>query len=157
MGTDRFGRATVRTDALNRTTTIERDTDGNPVVITRPNEAITRRTYDDRGNVLTLTEAEGLPEERTTTFEYDPVFNLVTKFIDPANKETTIVRNPANGNPEQVINPLLDDRVRTFTSEGLVETDEDENDKTTQFFYDPMTNNLDRIVDAEGHTTRFRA
>ena len=53
------------------------------------------------------------------------------------------------------MNPLLDERVRTFTAEGLVETDTDENGETTQFFYDAVTKNLDRIVDAKGHTTRF--
>ena len=155
LKTDRFGKGTVRIDALLRTTTISRNFNGNPVVTTNPNGAITRRAYDDRGNVLSVTEAEGLLEERTTSFEYDPVFNLLTKVTDPAGKETTIVRNPTNGNPETVINAVLDDRVRTFTSEGLVETDEDENDKTTQFFYDPVTKNLDRIIDAETHTTRF--
>ncbi len=148
-----YGAETGRTDALERTTTTQRDADGNPEVTTPPNGAITRRTFDDQGNVLSLVEAEGLPEERTTTFEYDPTFNLVTKIIDPANKVTTIVRN-ANGNPERVINPFLDDRVRTFRSDGLVETDTDENLVPTTFTYD-LKGNLETILDGEGHTTRF--
>ena len=51
--------------------------------------------------------------------------------------------------------PMLDERVRTFSPEGLVETDTDENGETTQFFYDAATKNLERLIDAEGHTTRF--
>ena len=151
--TDALGNATVRTDALGRTITISRNFNGDPVETTNPNGALTRRTYDDFGNVLTLTEAEGEPEERTTSFEYDPTFNLLTKFTDAAGKETTIVRD-ANGNPERVINPLLDERVRTFRTDGLVETDTDENGKVTTFTYD-VKGNLETILDAEGHTTRF--
>lgn len=152
--TDGFGFGTVSIDALGRTTTISRNFNGAPVVTTNPNGAITRRTYDDRGNVLTVTAAEGEPEERTITFEYDPTFNLLTKIIDPAGKETTIVRNPVNGNPEQVINPALDSRIQTFTPEGLVETAQDENGELATFTYD-VKGNLETILDAEGHTTRL--
>ena len=156
MGFDSFGADTTVTDALGRTTTTIRNDASLPTRITTPNGAVEERTYDAQGNLLTRREAKGLVGlDRTTKFEYHPVFNLVTKITDPANKVTTIVRDPANGNPLQVINPLLDERVRTFTSEGLVETDTDENQQTMQFFYDPVTKNLDRIVDAETHTTRF--
>ena len=150
---DVYGKATVRTDALGRTTTISRNNDGNPVVTTTPNGAITRRTYDDRGNVLSVIDAEGQPEARTTQFEYDPTFNLLTKITDPAGKETTIERD-ANGNPDKVIDPLQGERARTFDSRGLVLTDTDENDKTTTFTYD-ANGNVETRTDPEGNVTRF--
>jgi YD repeat-containing protein len=39
--TDAIGRVTKQIDPLNRTTTIARDPQGNPLVITRPNRAVT--------------------------------------------------------------------------------------------------------------------
>ncbi len=153
---DTPGNPTVRTDALNRQVTLSRNLHGDAVVTTHPNGALTRRAYDTRGNVTAIREAVGLPEERLTRFAYDPVFHLVTTITDPADKVTTIERDPANGNPLKVINPLLDERIRTFTPEGLIATDTDENKGApTQFFYDPVTKNLERLIDAEGHTTRF--
>ena len=153
FSTDRYGAATVTTNPLNHQTTTVRNIHSKPLTITTPNGAVTRRSYDDQGNVLTLIEAENATEERTSTFEYHPVFNLVTKITDPAQKVTTIIRD-ANGNPERVINPLLDERVRTFDSRGLVLTDTDENQQTMTFTYD-ANGNVDTITDPEGHITRF--
>jgi YD repeat-containing protein len=48
-------------------------------------------TYDERGNLLTKTEAAGTPQERTTVYTWHPVFN----------KPTTITR-PSIANPGQV-------------------------------------------------------
>ena len=39
---------------------------------------ITAYTYEERGNMLTKTEALGTPEERTTIYTYHPEFNLIT-------------------------------------------------------------------------------
>ena len=153
---DVFGAATQVIDALGRTTSTVRNDAGQPISIITPNGAEEKRTYDAQGNLLTRREAYFVSgQDRTTSFEYDPVFNLVTKITDPANKVTTIVRDPANGNPLEVINPLLDTRVRTFNSQGLVLTDLDErNLAPTTFTYDAK-GNLETILDAEGHTTRF--
>ena len=46
--TDAIGRVTKQIDALNRTTLIDRDQQGNPLTITRPNGAVTTMTYDAR-------------------------------------------------------------------------------------------------------------
>jgi YD repeat-containing protein len=40
--TDAIGRVTKQIDPLTRTTTITRDPQGNPLVITRPNSAVSR-------------------------------------------------------------------------------------------------------------------
>jgi len=151
--TDRYGAATVRTDPLNRETRMVRNIHGQPLITTTPNGAIARRTYDTNGNVLSFIEAEGQPEARTTAFDYDPTFNLITTITDPAGKVTTIQRD-AKGNPEKVINPLLDERLRTFDSRGLVLTETDENGKTTTFSYDAH-GNVETITDPEGHVTQF--
>ncbi|PKN61054.1 MAG: hypothetical protein CVU57_31465, partial [Deltaproteobacteria bacterium HGW-Deltaproteobacteria-15] len=39
---------------------------------------VTTYTYDERGNVLTMKEAVGTPEERTTAYTYHPTLDLVT-------------------------------------------------------------------------------
>ena len=35
-------------------------------------------TYDDRGNILTKKEAAGTPFERTVSYTYHPIYNLIT-------------------------------------------------------------------------------
>ena len=61
-------------------------------------------TYDDKGNMLTKTEAQGTSIEKATTYTYHPVFNLVTtetvsSVVDPAqDKVTTNTYDDANGN-----------------------------------------------------------
>ncbi len=49
---------------------------------------ITQYTYDDRGNVLTKTEAFGTPVARTTTYTYDPNFSLVKTISRPSLNKT---------------------------------------------------------------------
>ena len=71
---------TKQIDPLSRTTTIARDRQGNPLMITRPNGAVTTMTYDAKGNLLTSTEQA---IAATTTFIYEPTFNQVTRITDP--------------------------------------------------------------------------
>ncbi len=155
MALDTFGAVTQVTDPLGRTTTTERNGDGLPTRILTPNGAEAELTYDEQGNLLSRREAKGaFGQDRTTKFEYDPTFHLLTKITDPYFRITTIQRD-ANGNPEVITNTLNGTRVRTFRTDGLVETDTDENGELTTFTYDAVSGNLATIVDAEGHTTRF--
>ena len=61
-------------------------------------------TYDERGNLLSETEAAGTPEERITTYVYHPAFNrvlteTVQSVVDPnSDKVTTNVYDAATGN-----------------------------------------------------------
>ena len=87
---------------------VTRDQDRNPTQIITANGAITDRTFDSLGNLLTRTEAVGDPLERVTSFEYEPVFNRVTKFIDPALNETTIAYD-ANGNLATAVDGEIDE------------------------------------------------
>ena len=61
-------------------------------------------TYDSKGNMLTKTEAQGTPQERTTTYTYHPTFNgvlttTVKSVVDPnQNKVTTNTYDDTTGN-----------------------------------------------------------
>ena len=92
---DGLDRIIQQTDALTRTTRIDRDPQGNPTKITRPNGAVTTMTYDPKGNLLTSTEPA---IAATTTFAYEPAFNQVTSITDPLNHTTTITYD-VKGNP----------------------------------------------------------
>ncbi len=48
------------------------------------NGTITTMTYDDRGNMLTQTEALGMPQERTTTYTYHEIFNKIATLSEPS-------------------------------------------------------------------------
>lgn len=45
---------------------------------------VTQMTYDAKGNLLTRTEALGTPRARTTTYTYDPTFNLPATVTVPS-------------------------------------------------------------------------
>ncbi|MEW6296069.1 MAG: beta-propeller fold lactonase family protein, partial [Candidatus Diapherotrites archaeon] len=66
--TDKFGGVTEETDALGRTTYLERDENSNPTQIIRPNGAIMTMSYDGRGNLLSSTEQS---IDATTSFTYE--------------------------------------------------------------------------------------
>ncbi len=156
LKTDSLGNITRQTDALNRTTTIVRDPDGNPTQITRPNGAITTMTYDERGNLLTSKE-ESI--DATTTFTYEPAFNQVASITDPQGNKTTI-NYDAKGNPIEIIDAEGTKTVLSYadancpgqltsvtSAAGLSE------ENTTTFEYDPATCNLVQTTDPLGNTT----
>jgi RHS repeat-associated protein len=70
---------------------------------TDANGNVTTYTYDDRGNVLTKTEAVGTPEERTTTYSYHPDYDLITSITkasisNPSQTTVTTFTYDAMGN-----------------------------------------------------------
>jgi len=145
---DQLGRITKQTDALNRVTAIQRDANGNPIQITRPNGAITTMTYDAKGNLLTTTEqAIGA----TTTFAYESTFNQVTSITDPLNHTTTITYD-AKGNPLTITD--ADNKVTTLTydSRGLLTSTKDALDQMTTLGYDAQ-GRLVRTTDPLNRTT----
>jgi RHS repeat-associated protein len=143
------------------TTTIGRDSNGNPETISRPAPGEATQTtafeYTAKGELKALTD----PLERTWTYEYDSQGNreseadpkgdkrtwaydedsrLIStvsprgneKGAEPSEFETTIERDP-RGRPEEVIDPL---------------------GHKTEYVYDP-NGNLESETDAKGHTTKF--
>jgi YD repeat-containing protein len=77
------------------------------------NGRVSEMTYDERGNLLTLTEAVGDALERVTTFTYEPDFNQVTKVIDPRGNETSFGYD-GNGNLTTVTDAALTQTVMVY-------------------------------------------
>ncbi|MCC6965823.1 MAG: hypothetical protein IT391_06010 [Nitrospira sp.] len=131
---DALGRITKQTDALNRTTTITRDAQGNPTQITRPNGAVTTMSYDAKGNLFTSTEQA---INATTTFTYEPTFNQVTSIRDPKGNLTQIAYD-AKGNPLTITDALNQVTTFTYNPQGLLLTTKDALNQTTTFTYDAL-------------------
>ena len=119
------------TDAVGRTTEIERDADKNPMVTTRPNGSIVRYTYDERGNMLTsLEEFNGA----LTTYSYDE-FSLVTSVVDALNRRTEMTRD-LRGNLIRTENAEGHISSMQYNARGQVTRMEDPNGLVTEYEYD---------------------
>jgi RHS repeat-associated protein len=148
---DALGNAGSTVDPLGRTTTIERDGNGLPTRIVRPNGAVVEVRYDDRGNLTVLREAVGTALERVTRFVYEPVFSQVTLITDPIGAET-MVEYDERGNPVLITNALGGTQELTYDARGLPLTVSDENGNLTTFAYDSALN-TERVTDALGNAT----
>ena len=63
----------------------------------------TEMTYDNKGNMLTKTEAVGTPLERTKTYTYHSLYNFVTSMTEdsvasPGDNKVTTLQYDTNGN-----------------------------------------------------------
>ena len=152
-----FGGVIRITDVLGRTTTIERDADGRPTRITRssdgelpdttvPGFVVTELAYDASGNVTARREAVGTVLERETLFEYEPIFNLLTRITDPASFETNFEYD-ASGNLTKATDALGGEQISTYNAQGLRLTARDQNLNLTSFSYDALGNSQ-TITDA---------
>ncbi|MFO0699686.1 MAG: hypothetical protein U0236_10675 [Nitrospira sp.] len=109
----------------------------NPTKITRPNGAITTRTYDPKSNLLTSTEPS---INATTTLTYDATFNQVTSLKGPKNQLTTITHD-AKGNPLTITD--ADNKIMRFfdNTQGLLTETRDAlypANPATTFTYDTL-------------------
>ncbi|MBU2540802.1 MAG: hypothetical protein KJ593_02770 [Candidatus Omnitrophica bacterium] len=153
--TSKFGAYSQITDALDQTTTIERDGNNNPTKITRPNTSTVTMSYDGRGNLLTSTEDS---ISATTAFTYEPDFNQITSITDPENN-TTNIDYDENGNPIQIADAQANITKMEYDSRGLVTkiisgfATAVENQTTFTYYTD--TYNLKTITDPIGKTTTF--
>ena len=119
------------TDAVGRTTEIERDADKNPMVTKRPNGSVVRNTYDESGNVLTsLEEFNGA----LTTYTYDQ-FSLVTSVVDALNRRTEMDRD-AQGNVTRTENAEGHVSTMQYNTRGQVTRIVDPNGLVTEYEYD---------------------
>lgn len=81
-----------------------------PLTETNEKGVITAYEYDENGNVLTLTEAKGLPEQRITRYTYDQYGQLETKTTGESTANntalaTTYYEYDQYGNTTKVTDP----------------------------------------------------
>jgi RHS repeat-associated protein len=150
----------------------------NPLTKTDEVGTLTNYQYDSTGNLLTMTEAVGLPEQRVTTYTYDQYGERLTmtrKTTTSANDAITSYTYDAFGNVATVTDPagnltaatydvmgdavaIKDPRgnnwVQTYNAKGWLLTQTDPLNHGTTFAYDSVGNQA-TTVDALGNTTKF--
>lgn len=124
-----YSRVTSYTDGNGNTYTFDYDSNANLVKITAPEpfNYETNMTYDEHGNLLTITDAL----EHTTTYTYD-----------------------ANGYLHTATDPLGNTTTYTYDSVGRLINEEDANHNVTTYEYDE-SNNLTKATDAIGNETDY--
>jgi YD repeat-containing protein len=179
-------------------TRTEYDANRNPIKVTYPDGSTTSATwdarfslpltrtdelgvttsydYDSQGNLLTMTEASGLPEQRITTATYDVVGQRLTQTVKgatPQEDATTTWTYDAHGNVATITDPLdhtttlehdvmgnvtkrTDARNQVWISQtnamGWATSQKDPLDHETVMTYDTVGNRL-TMTDPEGNTT----
>ena len=132
------GFLTEVTDGLGQTRVFERESGSNLLLVRKgagscpvcgdTSAGDVTFTYDERGNVLSRTDALG----EITEFEYDPVFN----------------------NVKSITNPLGHMETRTYDNSGNMVSRTDENGNTTNFDYNQF-GQIIKTTDALNHVTTF--
>ena len=154
--TGALGTITERTDALLRTTTIDRNADGLPTRIVRPNGAVERRSYNASGNVTELVLED---INATTTLAYDDRFSKPSSIRDPNGNETALTYDEA-GNLVTVTEPdgtttafAYDDPDCPGQPTGITRAQGTTVEATSSISYDATTCNATEFVDALGRVT----
>ncbi|MEZ4730487.1 MAG: RHS repeat-associated core domain-containing protein [Caldilineaceae bacterium] len=132
------------TDPAGFTTTIARDTNGNPLRAQLPSGAIFTQQYDERGNLLATFDQT---VNGTTNYVYEPTFHQVTSSIDPLGNVTTFTYD-AHGNLTSVTTPLQRTVQMTYNNQGLPTTLTDPLGRQTTFTYDANGNPTTLMTDA---------
>ena len=138
-----------------------------PETVTDAEENITRHTYDDRGNILTMTEAEGSPEERTTSFTRHPDYSFPATVTRPSvsggtvtdqyvydAKGNLLTLTENSGTPAERITAFSWDAQGRMT--GIDGPRTDVNDTVTLTYYPAASGgHLQSITDAMNRITVF--
>lgn len=168
--TNSFGASTVMIDALNHTTTIDRDENANPTAITQPRGNGSKLTYDEFGNVLTIrqkqdmTAADNNTDDIVTQLTYEPRFNRVKTMTDPRGNTMTFTfdyelnqsdpRYAEAGNIVTITYPTVTAGTPvvqlTYNARGQVTQIQDPNGIITTYNYDPVDGNLITITQDPG-------
>ncbi|HUY90664.1 MAG TPA: Ig-like domain-containing protein, partial [Pirellulales bacterium] len=96
---NQYGLTTSSTDAAGNTTTYEYTGEGRLSYMTQPPltpggaNLVTQYFFDGNGNL----SQEDLPDGTSETWTYDLTWNEVTKYVDPAGRETDYSLDPSNG------------------------------------------------------------
>lgn len=169
--TNGFGQSTRTTDALGRVTTYVRDSDSLPTAVTLPDGAVVRTVYTNKSPTQVTYEGNNGPgsDDRVWRYTYDPVFNLLATVRDangntnPATGVTTLFGRDPRGNLIRVTDALNNVTQLAYDAPGqgvagiagLLTSTTDGAGKRTDFFYDPATANVARIVDSTGRITSY--
>lgn len=141
------GQVVGMTDELGQSSTITRDLMTNlPLQRSGPCGCPEdTRTYDGNGNPLAITNRLG----QTTHYEYEPVFNNVTRMTDRLGRVTTFTYD-AQGNRTSMINALTQPTTYAYDQFGQLTSMTDALNHTRQMEYDAR-GHLTALVDALGN------
>lgn len=154
---NQFGYVIRTVDPLGRETRVTRDEQNLAVRIERPSDAspggvrVDTLTYDQRGNVQSVTEAVGSSAERSMSFTYEPVFNKILTKTDGDGFTKSYVYD-AFGEVVQMTDPLGNSENMTYTAEGKLATRTDKNGNVTAMTYNADLN-IDTMTYADGSIT----
>jgi RHS repeat-associated protein len=114
----------------------------------------TAYTYDQLGNVLTITQLAGTPNAFSSSATYEAKFSQMTSFTDPLNHTSTFTYD-SKGNQLSVTDPLGDTSNRTYNVVGQMISSATSLGETTTLNWDG--GDLTSITDPLGRTNTFFA
>ncbi len=165
--TDPYGAPTKIVDSLGRTSTIQRDVNGSPTKITRPDGSEVFLGYDGLGNLsssretVTISSMPSFFQQREYRFQYEPQFSQLTKIVDARrdsvcpNGCVTTIDHDSQGNPLTITDALGNASQFRYDSRGLLVSSMNALGSLTQFSYDSLTGNLLSSTDSLNRSTSF--
>ena len=152
------------TDTLGRTTLFERNADNLVTAVVEPSDATaegTMRTefgYDALGNMTVMREAVGTAVERETTYSYEETNNRLAVQTDPDGFSERWSHD-GSGNPIAYTDQLSDETRAVasydYNERGQQTVYTDLRGNQTTFLYGTRTENLLRMINAEGEATDY--
>lgn len=135
------------TDALGNTTYFSYDNSGNLISVSKPEGVTTERTVDSRGLVKSVTNPMGIK----TNFDYNEYGNVIETTL-PVLDIVSSIKYDAASRPLSITDPLGRTSHTTYNRNDQVTEEVDAMGHTTQYDYDP-NGNLTAITNAKGGVT----
>ena len=137
---------------LGRTTTIERSASGHSTADVDPLGRRTEYTYDNKGNLTSITRLAGTPEAVTESYTYEPAYNQVATHTNALGKTTTYTYD-ALGRLVEITDPLGNKTSLTYNAAGQPVSIKNAANETTTLTYD--FGDLASVADPLGRTVRY--